>query len=128
MTPSPGGPSRYREIDDDAIAKRYVNTTMSVSECARSFGVSYARVKTILDARGIEVRRRKEPDEDAVVAAYQTYRSALATAAACNIGVKKVREILKNAGAERNEPGRPTLGDPPRPGQRTGSKRESVDW
>ncbi|MBO0802451.1 MAG: helix-turn-helix domain-containing protein [Nocardiopsaceae bacterium] len=105
-----GGPARRRQVNEDAVASRYVKAAkMSVAECARSFGVSHGVVRAILDARGIEVRGKRAPDEEAVVTAYEKYRSVRAAAAACGIGDRKVREILGKRGIVLSEGTRPSL-------------------
>ena len=98
------------EIDEDALIKRYTLAGMSISGCARQFRVSPERVKRILAAHGVEVRRPAvPPDEPAVVAAYQRHQSVSYVASALGIDDKKVREILSAHGVETARPPRPLL-------------------
>ena len=98
------------EIDEDALIKRYTLAGMSISGCARQFRVSPERVKRILAAHGVEVRRPAvPPDEAAVVAAYQRHQSVSYVASALGIDDKKVREILSAHGVETARPPRPLL-------------------
>jgi hypothetical protein len=98
------------EIDEDALIKRYTRAGMSIAGCARQFRISPERVKRILAAHGVDVRRPAVlPDQAAVVAAYQRHQSVSYVASALGTDDKKVREILSAHGAETARPPRPLL-------------------
>jgi hypothetical protein len=98
------------QIDEDALIKRYTQAGMSIAGCARQFRVSPDRVKRILAAHGVDVRRPAPPDQAAVVAAYQRHQSVSYVASALGTDEKKVRQILSAHGVQTARPPRPLLG------------------
>lgn len=98
------------QIDEDALIKRYTLAGVSIAGCARQFRVSSERVKRILAAHGVDVRRPAvPPDQTAVVAAYQRHQSVSYVASALGIDEKKVRQALSAHGVEPARPPRPLL-------------------
>jgi hypothetical protein len=92
-----GGPAK--DVDEDAVAKRYDRSRWSVPQCAAAFGIGDQRVRSILRRQGIELRgRTRDLDPGAVVRAYGHFGDYTKVAHALGVAVKRVTAILDEAG------------------------------
>jgi hypothetical protein len=102
-----GGPRR--EIDQDALVKRYTRAGWSMARCGRAFGISTDRVRSILRARGVQLRGAPGLDEAAIVAAYQRHHSVSFLANTLGKEDRVIRAVLAAHGVDIQRPPRPSL-------------------
>lgn len=115
-----GGPRR--DIDDDALVKRYVRARAPATECARAFRVSRARVKAVLAAHDIELRARTTPGDARTADVFRRQRTVAFTAQALGTDDETVRAALGRQGiTPEPRPPRCSTGSAPNPGPATGS-------
>ncbi len=101
-----GRPVRLRP---EAVAAAYRDKSMTVSQCAQTFGVSRTTIVKLLSAHGIAPRRPGDGvDEAAVVAAYRDQRLSLyESAVRFGISQRRVAAVLDRHGVARRPAGRP---------------------
>lgn len=105
-------------MDEDAVAKRFLQSSLTVPQCADRFGISRVRVRKILDSRGIKYRR-PEPDKDKIIAAYQRCQSAAGVRLVTGFSDVTIQRVLDEAGIERNPGTVPSLLAPSRASRQT---------
>jgi hypothetical protein len=94
---SPG--ARAGRVDEDALVRRYAGSKWSIAQCARSFGVSRHRARSILLARGTALRsREQELDPGAVARLYLRFGDYTALAQLLGTSPDRITQILDEAG------------------------------
>lgn len=101
-----GGPLRNRDVNEEAVARRFVTAKLTLAECGRLFGITPERVKRILDKQGIDPSR-PPLDPQAVVSAYAQFNSVALAARVNDVSLEKAGEILDARGIQRNPRSRP---------------------
>jgi hypothetical protein len=93
------------EVDEEAVARKYVHLKWPVGRCAREYHVSPDRIRAILTSRGVELRPAAAPlDPDAVLAAFARHGSVRYVANALGADEHRVRALLDQQGVPRSGP------------------------
>ncbi|SRR6266851_9890106 len=93
------------QVNEEAVARKYVHLSWPVGRCAREYHVSPARIRAILAARGVELRPAAAPlDPDAVLAAFARHGSVRYVASALGADEHRVRALLDQQGVPRSGP------------------------
>lgn len=99
MRPGSAGRASARvDLDEDAVARRYVHLRWPITRLARHYRLTPATIGAILDRAGISRAAPARLDDDAVLAAYARHRSVRYAASVMGTGEAAVRAVLARNG------------------------------